>query len=605
MKYRVEIDGLRAFAVVPVILFHSGFEFFGGGFVGVDIFFVISGYLITTILIESIENNQFSFINFYERRIRRILPVLLVVLIFVYLTSWFIFLPNLHKDVGVYVVTSIFSATNLFLYFKGSSYWGLESSNNPLFHTWSLGVEEQFYFLIPILLFFFWNSNKKWQFSFILIIIFTSLFVNYINFKDPSFNFFMVFSRAWELGLGMLAALIKHNKKNSNNLILTLIGFILVLGSIILIPEDHVLLNFLLIAPVTGSFLIIVFSSKNDFIGRILSFKPFLMIGLISYSLYLWHIPILVYSNYLWGPEVSTNKLLLCLIVLIILSYGSYQLIEKPFRKSVSLKKLIISISVVILSLSLLGIIGHKNGGFKNRSEFIANFQFNNGFGFQCIGNTEVNNNCSTSSKPSTAVLGNSHSAVYVTELKDEYNLNLVQLTIDVCAVGYADKVKDVNSIPCNKFYSEAILTLQNNKTIKNVIISSSFTTELSNELFKDSFIELLNDLKNVNVFVIGPTPLAPFNVGQCLLKSKILNSNRNCSFMINDAHKYKIKTLSKILSNIPHVKFVDITKIICPSNNCKMKIGENDSKYLDDDHLSLSGSSIVIEKITDILNIK
>ena len=235
----------------------------------------------------------------------------------------------------------------------------------------------------------------------------------------------------------------------------------------------------------------------------------------------------------------------------------------------------------------------------------MANFQFNNGFGFQCTGNTKVNNSCSVSSKPSMAVLGNSHSAVYVTALRDEYNLNLVQLTIDACAVGYADKVKDINSIPCNKFYSEAILTLQNNKTIKNVIISSSFITELSNELFKDSFIELLNDLKNINVFVIGPTPLAPFNIGQCLLKSKILNSNKNCSFMINDEHKYKIKTLSKILSNISHVKFIDITKIICPSNNCKMKIGENDSKYLDYDHLSLSGSSIVIKKITDVLNIK
>jgi peptidoglycan/LPS O-acetylase OafA/YrhL len=139
MKYRPEVDGLRAIAVIPVILFHAGFEQFSGGFVGVDVFFVISGYLITTIISTELEERRFSIIRFYERRIRRILPVLLVVLLFTWVVSSLMFLPGAHKVVGQYVVAAIFSASNILLYLKGNNYFGLEDSHNPLFHTWSLG----------------------------------------------------------------------------------------------------------------------------------------------------------------------------------------------------------------------------------------------------------------------------------------------------------------------------------------------------------------------------------------------------------------------------------------------------------------------------------
>ncbi|PNQ67408.1 acyltransferase, partial [Vibrio agarivorans] len=148
MTYRPEIDGMRAIAVLLVVLFHTDITFFSGGYIGVDVFFVISGYLITTIILNDLNSSKFSLANFYERRIRRILPVLLVVIAVTYILSWWLFLPQAHKEVGQFSTSSILSASNILLYLKGHNYFGLEEQSNPLFHTWSLGVEEQYYIFI-------------------------------------------------------------------------------------------------------------------------------------------------------------------------------------------------------------------------------------------------------------------------------------------------------------------------------------------------------------------------------------------------------------------------------------------------------------------------
>ncbi|MDX3775718.1 acyltransferase family protein, partial [Chromatiaceae bacterium AAb-1] len=595
MNYRREIDGLRALAVLPVILFHAGFETFSGGFVGVDVFFVISGYLITTIIIEDIENNRFSIIKFYERRTRRILPALFLMLIFVYLISWLVFLPSSHKVVGQYVVTSIFSASNLLLYLKGKDYFGLEHSNNPLFHTWSLGVEEQFYLVIPVLLYFLWRPNKIWQLSLIVTVIFASLFINYLKLEDASFNFYMVFSRSWELGVGMLAAVIKHRGVSLTNNTLSVSGFLLVLISTVAIPSNHSYLNFLLLLPVFGTFLVIVFTSEKDFVGRVLSFRPILFIGIISYSLYLWHVPLLIFNNYLFGNGLIQQVFYFSALYLV--AYCSYKYVETPFRKSISVKHLLAVLGVLAISLSTMGLLGHINGGYPNRSELLSNLQNNNGWGLRCNGNVNIDVSCSVSKKPSTAVLGNSYSMVFVNALRGKYSVDLVQITQDSCALGYVDNVNDVSSLPCKEFYERAVSTIQNNETIKTVIISSPFNRELSNDRYKESFINLLNDLHQKDVYVIGPTPSAPFSVGECLFKSHLFDGINECDFEVDDKHYEKIQNLVEVLSIMGNVQFIDITEIICPLGKCVMKVGEKDSMYIDAGHLSNTGALVVTDK--------
>lgn len=601
MQYRKEIDGLRALAVVPVILFHAGFQMFGGGFVGVDVFFFISGYLITTIILEDVEKSRFSFAKFYERRTRRILPALFVMLLVVYLASWLMFLPSPHKVVGQYVITSIFSFSNVLLYLKGNDYFGLEHSSNPLFHTWSLGVEEQFYLLIPILLFFLWRPGKAWQFSLVAIVILVSLLINYIKLEDTFFNFYMVFSRAWELGIGMLAAVIKRRGMLPNP-ILSVVGFLLVLASTLIIRNSHPYLNFLLMFPVVGAFLIVVFTSENDFVGKMLSFKPVLLVGVISYSLYLWHVPLLIFGNYLFGQ--GAIQLALYFVALYLVSYASYKYVETPTRKTISLMPLLATLGVFALGLSTLGAWGHVNGGYPNRTELLSNLQDNNGWGLRCNGNVAISTRCAVSEEPSVAVLGNSYAMVFVNALRQQHSVDLVQLTQDSCALGYVDNIVDVGGLSCKEFYQRAVATIQQSETIKTVILSSPFNRELSNDLYRESFLTLLQDLGSKNLYVIGPTPNAPFRVGECLFKSQLLRGESGCDFEVDDRHLNRVADIAAALKDVDNTRFIDVTEMICPHGKCDMKIGERDSMYIDTGHLTKTGSRLVMDQMMPFIQL-
>jgi len=331
MLYRPEIDVLRALAIISVILYHAGFAIFNGGFVGVDVFFVISGYLITTILIQEFKEKQFSIVSFYERRARRILPALLIVLLINYLVACFLFLPGNLKIVGQYSVSAILSATNILLYLKGNDYFGLESGSNPLFHTWSLGVEEQYYLIIPILMTIFWSSKKYLQFTLFNCAAFISFAFIVYNSDDESFNFYMIVSRAWELAAGSIVAVVMVYKTLlTGNAFYASLGVFLIITSILFLKNTSDALHLQLIAPVIGSSLVIIFANKNNFIGRVLRIRLIVFIGLISYSLYLWHVPLLVYYRYVIGKDDPT--LIPYFFILFIVSIASYRLVEQPFR---------------------------------------------------------------------------------------------------------------------------------------------------------------------------------------------------------------------------------------------------------------------------------
>ena len=327
-----------------------------------------------------------------------------------------------------------------------------------------------------------------------------------------------------------------------------------------------------------------------------MSNKYLVGIGLISYSIYLWHLPLYTFLKYFF--EINNFNLIIYFLLLIIVSYLSYKLIEIPFRFKLKRRNFLLYVSISSLILTIVAIFGHLNGGYPERKEIFSKLQHNHGFGIFCNGNATVSTKCSENSNPEIAILGNSYAMSWVNSIKEKYDKKIVQLTQDSCALGFVDRVKDINVMTCRDFYIQSIDTISKTNSISKVILSSNFNKEIDNDLFIESFKKLLFKLNNKNIIVIGPTPKAPFNVGECLAKKELFFSDSNCDFLLSSNHKSKIMKISKILENMKNVKFVDITDIICPNNYCSMKPIDNVLLYVDNGHLSNLGALYVIEQL-------
>ena len=297
MKYRSEIDGLRALAVVPVILFHAGFELFNGGFVGVDVFFVISGYLITTILIEDIEKNRFSIINFYERRARRILPALFFVMLVTIPLAWMWMSPSQMKDFSQSLIAVSLFLSNIH-FWRESGYFAAATEEKPLQHTWSLAVEEQYYVLFPIFLFLVWRFGKNRVFWMIVVFAAMSLALSEWGWRNASYaNFYLAPTRAWELFAGSIAAFIVQNRGVKANNALSLLGLATIIFAIFEYDKNTPFPSIFGLVPVIGVVLLVLYADKETFVGRLLSIKLFVGIVLISYSAYLWNQPLFAFAR--------------------------------------------------------------------------------------------------------------------------------------------------------------------------------------------------------------------------------------------------------------------------------------------------------------------
>jgi peptidoglycan/LPS O-acetylase OafA/YrhL len=369
MKYRAEIDGLRALAVLPVILFHAGFEWFSGGFVGVDVFFVISGYLITTIIISEMAEGKFSIINFYERRARRILPALFFVMLMCIPFAWMWMLPDALENFGQSLVsTSLFS--NNFLLMNTAGYWDLASEYKPLMHTWSLAVEEQYYVIFPIFLIFAWRFGKNkliWLILFISLISFT---LSEYGWRQNSIaHFYFSPSRAWELLAGSIAAFICDHKGVKNNNGLSFLGLIMILYSILIFNEETPFPSAFTLAPVIGTILIILYADNKAFTAKILSTKILVGFGLISYSLYLWHQPIFAFGRIYMQDQITDFGSYIFLFLSVFLAFLTWKYIETPFRNKTyfsSFKIFSFSSFMMIFFISI-GLYFDLSNGVPNR----------------------------------------------------------------------------------------------------------------------------------------------------------------------------------------------------------------------------------------------
>ena len=359
MNYRHEIDGLRAFAVLTVIFFHAKFEIFKGGFLGVDIFFVISGYLISSILLLNIKNNNFSFIRFYYKRVKRLFPALFVVMIITSIPSYFLMLPDELENFGQSIISTLGFSNNLLLFIT-TDYWQLEADFKPLLHTWSLGVEEQFYLFFPTFIYLFTKKNNLKRTEKYLWILLLSSFSSIFIFENAYGieTFYLMPTRLWEFAFGALVAVRRlQNTSNLNYPFLGILGLIII--SVCVIMFDKTTPLPFLIMPVIGTSLIIMYTNPGEKIYKMLTISPLKKIGLLSYGAYLIHVPLFTYFRLGSNSEPSKFVYIILIILSFLLADLMYKYIEEPFRNGKFSQKalksfLIISITYLIIFSSVI-----------------------------------------------------------------------------------------------------------------------------------------------------------------------------------------------------------------------------------------------------------
>jgi peptidoglycan/LPS O-acetylase OafA/YrhL len=358
MLYRKEVDGLRAIAVLPVIFFHAGFEAFGGGFVGVDVFFVISGYLITNIILDELEQGKFSLVNFYERRARRILPALFLVLLACIPFSWILLSPADLKNFSESLIAVPLFISN-FYFWRNGGYFETASELKPLLHTWSLSVEEQFYLLFPLFLIIFWKYCKRWMWLTLFIIFCASLaLAHWAAEQRPDLAFYLLPTRGWELLIGVFCAkfMFKSYPKEfskATSEVSGCIGLALILFTVFTYKKSTPFPSLYTLAPTLGTALVIIFANNQTAVGKFIGNKLFVSLGTISYSAYLWHQPILAYSrHWLWDLNLLV-KLLLILLVIVI-SILSWKYVEIPFRNKSRFERKYVLASLFLAALSII-----------------------------------------------------------------------------------------------------------------------------------------------------------------------------------------------------------------------------------------------------------
>ena len=668
-RYRWEIDGLRAIAVSAVILYHAQITIFGhkpftGGFIGVDIFFVISGYLITSIILqELVTTGSFSFKHFYERRIRRIFPALLLAMLASFPFAWMYLMPNDFVSYVNSIITSLSFNSNFFYHFSANEFDEIAYLNKPFFHTWSLSILGQYYALFPIILIVTFKHFRKYIIHILILGFIISLgLADWGSRNYPSATFFFLHTRIWELVAGSILAILetKQGYRSNNKLlnsILPSLGILLIFYSIIFFYDGMLHPSIRTIISVIGVSLIIWFANKDEFVSKILSSKVFVGTGLISYSLYMWHFPVFAFKRERSLLSLDNQDKFELILTCIILSIISYFLIEKNFRnKKIISKKIFWYITIFLSSIIiLLSTIVIKKKGFINRitdKQLVelfdiaprlklrddSGFCFDRNDNFCSFGNTE---------NKKIYIVGDSTIAGFAHLLKDELikkDYNYVTLIQSGCYYlpGFNRIQKsngEINKDCSNDFHYKIRKLLNNNQDNiviiggnLNLYLKNTFVSEINgtknwwnkfkpidpNKNIKTTIIDSINELLNnsVKVILIYPIPELDFDLQKKLflqiqnfkLKNKVTLfykylSENPITFDIQK-DKERSKESYDVLNKIEHPNLYKIypKDLLCSNvinNKCSIY---KDKKFLyyDEMHLGEEGAKIISSSILE-----
>lgn len=618
MEYRREIDGLRAIAVLPVILFHAGFSWFSGGYVGVDVFFVISGYLITSILINDLEKGTFSIAKFYERRARRILPALFFVMLCCIPFSWMWMAPQQFKDFSQAFVAISFFASNI-LFWRESGYFAPAAEENPLLHTWSLAVEEQFYIFFPIMLLLLWRFGKNPIFYTIMALSAISLLLSEWGWRNsPSANFYLLPTRAWELFAGSIAAFIVKKRGVQPKNFLSLLGFLAIIFAIFFYDESTPFPSMYALVPVSGVLLIILFAEKSTFTANLLSTKILVGIGLVSYSAYLWHQPLFAFARLENVSHPSSFKMLSLSFISIILAVFSWMFIEQPFRKKgkiYSSRKAIFTLSFAgIFLMSAAGYAGHITNGATNIRftepqisylETAKSSPLRPNCHFPQVEESINREECEYFNKKGAeiAVLGNSHAtelAYEVAKSLEPLNMTIKHHTMSGCKHNF--RVSGEESTVCQRWHNVVLEKLSEDEKIKTVILSYRNDGYLDNEVYRRSLVEISQFLLDANkkVVLVLQAPLPGSHIDQYLfanIDSLPMDVKGMSISSWNHIYGYKDNLMNELPSE---VIVLDPVNNFCKENGDCFVIKDGRALYFDDDHMSLYGAEIISESLLD-----
>ena len=647
MKYRAEIDGLRAIAVVSVILYHAQFIIFGsdwfeGGFIGVDIFFVISGYLITRIILaELFDTGSFSFLQFYERRARRILPMLFAVILLSFVAARGYLFPAEFLEYSKSILSSVFFFSNFFFYQVTTEYGADSALLKPLLHTWSLAIEEQFYIIFPILLLIFHKFLAKHLLALLFIMLLFSLQIaELMDGRNPALNFFFSLSRFWELLVGAILAYfelkygrIKHETLSN---ILPAFGLYLIIYAILFFDKTTPHPSFATLIPIIGVALVIAFSSGQDLVGKILGSKPLVAIGLISYSAYLWHFPIFAFRRIASNAVPSNYDKFEWILLTLILSIISYFLIEKPFRNKKRIPAKALWAILGAIALMIVGGAGYsiaKEGAVSNiryDDKYLIDRDVFLGGEFRKLCHNKIKDFCYFKNENSSldiVAIGDSHLGVLTQDLfyriKDDFSYFYI---IDGCPFILGVSLRHINGAmqpSCTKEVQQYKFdNIPKNPSI--IILASSLANYFNGHWYKHvgrenlakALRKTMDRLLNAGHHVIfmypvpltnwhDPTKNPPFtDVRKEAIKLNGRPLTKDMFTTSFDIYIEQTKTIFDTLDAIDHPNFHRVFphKLLCDNQikgRCVTHDGEN-LFYLDNNHVTLIVAKMINDRIIE-----
>lgn len=632
-KYRPEIDGLRAIAVLSVVIFHTFPEAIKGGFIGVDIFFVISGFLISSIIIENLEQDRFSFIEFYSRRIKRIYPALLAVLVACFAFGWFVLLADEFKQLAKHIVGGAGFISNLVLS-RESGYFDNFAETKPLLHLWSLGVEEQYYIVWPLLLWFAWKRRFNFMVMALVMASVSLVFSIYMLERDPISAFYSPFTRFWELLAGSILAYISlhphnvfsivknqcKNRLNQSGLEFwarqwestqAILGFILIGIGLIYFTKNSPFPGWRALLPTLGATFIIAAGRQTWLNRSLLSNRVIVWFGLISYPLYLWHWPLLAYARVLVGDTPPTAVRGIAMLASIALAWLTFQIIEKPVRLGTHGNTKTKILFLLMILIGCLGYFTHKQNGFgfrlRERQAFADYFE-NDGLEAKYFQKIELEKNyreecdfyynyrdrlghliqdprkkladeCyirNVSQPHAVMIWGDSHGQQLYYGLKVNLpaSWQILQVTTSSCAASFSRLVSSRQAY-CEESNALALKTIKETKPDVVIIAQSDGQNT-------QQFHEIAAKLKSMaikKIIFMGPVPHWTSDLPRIIARQLWGHIPRRSYVDIDRRVQVENTTLQSTFKTTDSVIELDLMKFFCNQEGCLTYLGDDIKK--------------------------
>lgn len=615
---RNDIQGLRAISVIAVILFHAWQSLLPGGFVGVDMFFVISGFVITKTILKDLNAGDFTIGQFYRRRVRRIFPALYLVLFVTALFSFFILSPPYLVDFEKSTLATVFFSSNIY-FLKSSGYFDGAASLKPLLHTWSLSVEEQFYFVYPIALAFVYKKYPKLLVHALIASAVCSLILSESMLRQhPSAVFYLAPSRAFELIIGALVAcplLVPLAQRFRNAA--SLAGLVMIGGAVTLINEQVPFPGMTALLPCLGvGLMIYAGNSGPTYAGRMLSFWPLVLIGNLSYSLYLWHWPALALARNFFGGDLGNNLTVIVLLMASLAALISFKYVEQPILrnrwKHLPYLRIGLVMMVAFPALSMPALLSH---GFPQRFSpaslalFSAREDFNPRRASCHADNAaplRYENNCIFGTQgaiPDIAVWGDSHGAEIVVAMGDRLTKEgraVMQITASACPPVLQYKVRDRPH--CETHNDQTLEHILADKQIKTIVLTANFSGYKNNEfkMMLSGYQDVVSKLRSggKRVMIVAPIPVFDFDPPALLGIRNEWQQTKIDTGLPTQIYSEKNEQALKMLNNIQSAEkdIIYPQRVFCDADLCRSYIKDKGVLYFNSNHLSLKGAKLLVD---------